>query len=96
MTVKRAVVTGAGTGIGRATSALLLQRGFEVVAVGRSGEPLEQLVREMGEPGRGITPLRLDVRDGAALQQALASDYDSVVAAAGGDHDALAGCERAA
>ncbi|MBA3874310.1 MAG: SDR family oxidoreductase [Anaerolineae bacterium] len=43
-----AVVTGAGTGIGKATSLALLQAGYSVVLAGRRIEPLQQLVQEAG------------------------------------------------
>ena len=42
------VVSGAGTGIGRATAQRLAAGGFGVVAVGRRREPLEQLSAELG------------------------------------------------
>ncbi|MCP4199213.1 MAG: SDR family oxidoreductase [Proteobacteria bacterium] len=85
MDAKRAVVTGAGTGIGRATSALLLAQGFEVVTIGRTAAPLEQLVRDMGDLGRRLMPLSLDVRDGSALGDALSNvgPVDALVANAG-------------
>lgn len=85
MDAKRAVVTGAGTGIGRATSGLLLEKGYEVVAVGRSGKSLEQMARELGVQGRRVIPVSLDVRDGTALRDALADGgpVDVLVANAG-------------
>ena len=43
-----AVVTGAGTGIGKRTSLLLLENGYSVVLAGRRIEPLQQLVQEAG------------------------------------------------
>lgn len=45
---KRAVVTGASTGIGWATVALLRSNGWEVVAVARRAERLERLAAETG------------------------------------------------
>ncbi len=85
MDVKRAVVTGAGTGIGRATTALLLEKGFEVVAIGRDKESLEQMKQDMGDRGPKVIPLALDVRDGAALGDALSNlgPVDVLVANAG-------------
>ena len=41
-----AVVTGAGTGIGRAVSLSLLQAGYSVALAGRRSEPLEAVVAE--------------------------------------------------
>jgi NADP-dependent 3-hydroxy acid dehydrogenase YdfG len=45
---KRAVVTGASTGIGWATVALLRSHGWEVIAVARRAERLERLAAETG------------------------------------------------
>ncbi len=57
------VVTGAGSGIGRAVSRELLRRGHVVVACGRRPEPLQETVQ--GEP-RGVA-MPLDVSDPAAV-----------------------------
>lgn len=53
------VVTGASSGIGRATAALLAAKGARVWAVARSAAPLEELAAE--QPG--ITPLVADLTD---------------------------------
>jgi short-subunit dehydrogenase len=53
-----AVVTGAGRGIGAATTRLLTQRGVRVVAVGDVAEDLERVAAETG-----ATALVADVRD---------------------------------
>lgn len=53
-----AVVTGGGTGIGRALCDVLAERGFTVLAVGRRAEPLQVLATEF--PGR-IEPVVADV-----------------------------------
>ena len=45
---KVALVTGAGTGIGKAVALGLLQAGYRVVLIGRRPEPLEQVARESG------------------------------------------------
>ena len=45
---KVALVTGAGTGIGKAVALGLLQAGYRVVLVGRRLEPLAQVARESG------------------------------------------------
>jgi meso-butanediol dehydrogenase/(S,S)-butanediol dehydrogenase/diacetyl reductase len=46
-----AVVTGAGTGIGRATALAFARDGYAVALVGRRAEPLEQLAAELHENG---------------------------------------------
>ncbi len=43
-----ALVTGAGTGIGKRTALLFLEAGYSVVLAGRRDEPLEQTVQEAG------------------------------------------------
>ena len=45
MQAKVAIVTGAGSGIGRAVSLALLGAGYKVVLTGRRLEPLEETVR---------------------------------------------------
>jgi len=45
---KVAVVTGAGTGIGRAVALALLREGYGVALVGRRIEPLNEVARESG------------------------------------------------
>jgi NAD(P)-dependent dehydrogenase (short-subunit alcohol dehydrogenase family) len=55
MTGKVAIVTGAGTGLGAATTRLLAREGADVVAVGRRGEKLREVADELageGAPGR--------------------------------------------
>ncbi|MEV7672293.1 SDR family oxidoreductase [Streptomyces sp. NPDC088752] len=71
------VVTGAGTGIGRATARAFAERGATVVAVGRGEEPL----RETAEGHSGIHPFAADVTaEGAA---------EEIVRAALGAHGRL-------
>jgi len=50
--LKVAVVTGAGTGIGKASALALAQAGYQVAFAGRRQEPLDMALAEAG--GRGI------------------------------------------
>src|SRR5712671_218675 len=52
---KIAVITGAGSGIGRASALALLQAGFEVVLAGRRREMLEETAA-LAEPAPGAAP----------------------------------------
>jgi NAD(P)-dependent dehydrogenase (short-subunit alcohol dehydrogenase family) len=62
LTGKVAIVTGAGTGIGKATAILLSQRGARLVLAGRRTEPLKDTLSKLQE--RGIT-IQADVSRGA-------------------------------
>ena len=64
---KIAVVTGAGSGIGRATAHALLKAGWTVVLAGRRREMLEETVAlAKVEPPRTLV-VPTDVRDPAAV-----------------------------
>ncbi|MFE5594485.1 SDR family NAD(P)-dependent oxidoreductase [Streptomyces sp. NPDC056549] len=63
------VVTGAGTGIGRATTRSFAGQGATVVAVGRREEPL----RETAEGHPGIHPLTADVTAEGAAEEIVRS-----------------------
>lgn len=51
---KVAIVTGAGSGIGRATALALLADGWKVVLAGRRGEPLQEAVKASGAGERAL------------------------------------------
>jgi NAD(P)-dependent dehydrogenase (short-subunit alcohol dehydrogenase family) len=58
---KCAIVTGAGTGIGRATAHALARNGYAVTLVGRRAEPLEQLATELRDNGGDAIAAAADV-----------------------------------
>ncbi|KAF3691453.1 L-xylulose reductase [Channa argus] len=64
---KRALVTGAGKGIGRATALALTRCGAKVVAVTRTQDDLNSLVQECPS----ITPVCVDLADWGAAKAAL-------------------------
>ena len=53
-TTKVGVVTGAGTGIGKAAALALVKEGYSVAFAGRRAEPLEKAVAESGAGARAI------------------------------------------
>ncbi|MCY1075194.1 SDR family NAD(P)-dependent oxidoreductase [Archangium lansingense] len=61
---KTAVVTGASRGIGRALVQAYVKEGYEVWALARAADALEQLARESGG---AVHPLAVDVADEAAV-----------------------------
>src|SRR6476659_7403929 len=63
-----ALITGASTGIGRATSLRLARSGWDVLAGARKGPDGAALAAE-GPTGR-IVPLQLDVTDSGQIQAA--------------------------
>jgi len=60
---KIAIVTGAGTGIGRSTAFALLRDGYSVVLAGRRKEPLESTAKEYGDDGSRTLVCPTDVGD---------------------------------
>ncbi|EDM06894.1 dicarbonyl L-xylulose reductase, isoform CRA_c [Rattus norvegicus] len=66
---RRALVTGAGKGIGRSTVLALQAAGAQVVAVSRTREDLDSLVRECP----GVEPVCVDLADWEATEQALSN-----------------------
>ena len=60
---KAAIVTGAGTGIGKRCAIALLKDGYSVALAGRRVELLEETRAEAGEEGRNAIVVRTDVGD---------------------------------
>ena len=70
---KIAIVTGAGTGIGRAIAISFAQEGAAVVLVGRTEERLLGVADEIKSLGGDAFPLRADVSNPAEVQQLVES-----------------------
>src|SRR3954468_18733539 len=65
---KIAVVTGAGTGVGRAAALNLMKAGFTVVLVGRRKDKLDEVAKEgAGSNGKGVA-MPADMKDPAAIK----------------------------
>ena len=58
-----AIVTGGGTGIGRATAAELTRTGASVAVCGRRPEPLEAVRAELAKTGADVLAMPCDVRE---------------------------------
>jgi NAD(P)-dependent dehydrogenase (short-subunit alcohol dehydrogenase family) len=66
--VKVAVVTGAGTGIGKAVAQAFLGAGYAVALAGRRAEPLTQAIAAAGAPSDRAIAVPTDVADPAAVR----------------------------
>jgi citronellol/citronellal dehydrogenase len=64
---KVCVVSGAGTGLGKATAFELTGLGATVIGCGRRSEPLEDMVREVSDRGGKAEFEALDIRDEEAV-----------------------------
>ncbi len=64
---KVAIITGAGTGIGKSSALALLREGYAVVLAGRRIEPLEQTIAEAGDAGSRALAVSTDVGDSASV-----------------------------
>lgn len=71
-----ALVTGAGSGIGKRTSLLFWEAGYSVVIAGRRIEPLKQMVEEAGVPDARALVMSTDVSDPQAVSALFAATED--------------------
>jgi NAD(P)-dependent dehydrogenase (short-subunit alcohol dehydrogenase family) len=74
---KVAIVTGGGSGIGRASALALLREGWSVVVAGRRPEALADTITRAGADGSRALAVPTDVADSAAVRQL----FDRTVAA---------------
>ena len=64
---KTIVITGAGTGMGRAAAIRLAEEGARIVLVGRRAEPLEQVAAEINAMGGAATAIPCDIGKAEAV-----------------------------
>ncbi|MGA8383587.1 MAG: SDR family NAD(P)-dependent oxidoreductase [Stellaceae bacterium] len=69
---KRALVTGAGRGIGRAVALALAAAGAELVLVSRTSSELDLVAHDIAQAGGRARALPFDVTDSAAVRDAFA------------------------
>ena len=74
---KVAIVTGAGSGIGRQTSIVLSQEGYSVVLAGRRVEALETTAKETGADSSRVLVVPTDVTDHASIQNLFAQTKET-------------------
>src|SRR5690606_27490126 len=65
---KRAIVTGAGSGIGRASALLFAQEGASVVAVDRVEDAVDETAAMIREAGGKVSSVAADVSDETAVK----------------------------
>ena len=70
---KVALVTGAGTGIGKAAALALLKAGYKVALAGRRLEPLQQTARDSGVSADMTLAVSTDVADPASVKALFAT-----------------------
>lgn len=74
---KVALVTGAGSGIGRHVALALLREGYSVVLAGRRVEPLEMVATDAGSASSRALVVSTDVSDPASVQALFAKTKET-------------------
>ena len=70
---KVALITGATSGIGKATALKAAEAGFDIIITGRREDRLQTLAREIREKGVEVLALNFDIRQPEAVRQAVES-----------------------
>ena len=74
---KIAIVTGAGSGIGRYVAVALAQNGYSVVLAGRRKESLEATALEVGQANYPTLVIPADVKDPSSVRELFAKTKDA-------------------
>ena len=77
MSDKVAIITGAGSGIGRETALALLRAGYAVALAGRRAERLEETVQAAGEAGSRALAVPTDVADPDSIRALFAKTKEA-------------------
>ena len=77
MSDKVAIITGAGSGIGRETALALLRAGYAVALAGRRAERLEETVQAAGEAGSRALAVPTDVADPNSIRALFAKTQET-------------------
>jgi len=75
---KSAIITGAGTGIGKAIAVGLAQAGADVVLIGRRLEPLQEAEKEVTAVGGKSLVIQGDISDLSFQHQAVSQSVDTL------------------
>ncbi|MEG4529858.1 SDR family NAD(P)-dependent oxidoreductase [Microcoleus sp. D2_18a_D3] len=73
---KVAVITGGGSGIGRAAAILMAKEGAKVAVINRTLETGQETVRQLVDEGGGGLAIAADVADSMQMQQAFQTVFD--------------------
>jgi 2,3-dihydroxy-2,3-dihydrophenylpropionate dehydrogenase len=72
-----ALITGGGSGIGRAVALRYLTEGARVAVLGRNGEQLDEVVAAAGDLGERVLPVTGDVRSPEDLHRAVEATVET-------------------
>jgi len=67
-----ALITGGGTGIGKAIAVKLAKNGAKVAIASRNGEHLQKVAAELAQMGLTVLPVQMDVRNKTEVERAIA------------------------
>lgn len=68
---KVALITGAGSGIGKATAVLLAKEGAKIAALGRTEDELNKVIAQIQQAGGEAIPVLADISETEEMQQAV-------------------------